>query len=58
MVKAHEKTLGLLKSEIASGDRDTKALAQELLPTVQSHLREAYRLTGEHDKAAALPSGN
>ena len=56
MVSAHEKTVALLESEIASGDStDTKALAQELLPTVQSHLREAYRLTGEHEKAAALP---
>jgi|SRR5688500_14822157 putative membrane protein len=56
MVTAHEKTVELLKSEIESGDSsDTKALAQELLPTVQSHLKEAYRLTGKHDKAAALP---
>ena len=56
MVSGHEKTVELLKSEIASGDStDTKALAQELLPTVQSHLKEAYRLTGQHDKAAALP---
>jgi putative membrane protein len=58
MVSAHEKTVDLLKSEIARGDAgDTKALAQELLPTVQSHLKEAYRLTGQHDKAAALPEG-
>jgi putative membrane protein len=56
-VAAHEKTRELLKSEIASGaSSDTKALAQELLPTVESHLREAYRLTGEHGKAAALPA--
>ncbi len=55
MVDAHEKTVELLKSEIASGDsNDTKALARELLPTVQSHLREANRLAGQHDKAAAL----
>ncbi len=57
MVPAHEKTRELLKSEIASAESpDTKALAQELLPTVEAHLREAYRLTGEHGKAAALPS--
>ena len=56
MVSGHEKTVELLKAEIASGDSsESKALAQDLLPTVQSHLREAYRLTGEHDKAAALP---
>lgn len=56
MVSSHEKTVELLKAEIASGDStDTRALAQELLPTVQSHLKEAYRLTGKHEKAAALP---
>ena len=56
-VAAHEKTRALLKSEIASGEStDTKALAQELLPTVEAHLREAYRLTGQHEKAAALPT--
>jgi len=58
MVSSHEKTVELLKSEIASGKAsDTKALAQELLPTVQAHLKEAYRLTGQHDKAAALTEG-
>jgi putative membrane protein len=47
-VKAHEKTVAMLKAEIASGrDADTKALAQELLPTVESHLKEAYRLAGK-----------
>jgi putative membrane protein len=57
MVPAHEKTREMLKAEIASGEStDTKALAQELLPTVEAHLREAYRLTGQHDKAAALPA--
>lgn len=56
-VAAHEKTRELLKSEMASGESsDTKALARELLPTVESHLREAYRLTGQDGKAAALPS--
>lgn len=55
MVSAHEKTVELLKAEIAGGDSsDSKALAQELLPTVQSHLREAYRLTGKPEKAAAM----
>ena len=56
MVKAHEKTVALLESEIANGSPDTKALAQELLPTVRSHLNEAYRLSGQEDKAAAMPS--
>ena len=47
-VKAHEEAVQLLKSEIASGtDADTKALAQELLPTVEGHLRQVYRLSGQ-----------
>ena len=54
-VKAHEASAQLLKSEIASGrDADTKAFALELLPTVQSHLREAYRLAGREEMAAAM----
>ena len=56
MVKSHERTLAMLKSEISSGrDPDTKALAQEILPTVQSHLREAYRLSGKDEAAAQQP---
>jgi putative membrane protein len=56
MVRAHERTLEMLESEIASGrDADTKALAQELLPTAQSHLREAYRLAGKEEQATRLP---
>ena len=54
-VAAHEKTRELLKSEIAgSGSNDVKALARELLPTVEAHLAEAYRLTGQDAKAASL----
>ena len=54
-VSAHEKTRELLKSEIAgSGSSDVKALAQELLPTVEKHLAELYRLTGKDNKAASL----
>jgi putative membrane protein len=56
MVKAHEKTVGLLKAHIASGSGETQGLARELLPTVQSHLREAYRLTGQEEKAASMSS--
>jgi putative membrane protein len=56
MVKAHEKTVGLLKAHIASGSGETKALAQELLPTVEAHLREAYRLTGQEAKATSTPT--
>ena len=54
-VSAHEKTRELLKSEIAgSGSGDVKALAQDLLPTVEKHLAELYRLTGQAGKAASL----
>ena len=57
MVKAHEETVSLLKSEIASGqDPATKALAQELLPTVQNHLNEAYKLAGKDDLSAPKPN--
>jgi putative membrane protein len=56
MVKAHEKTVEMLNAEIESGqDADTKALAQELLPTVESHLSEAKRLAGKDDAASQMP---
>jgi putative membrane protein len=56
MVKAHEETVSLLKSEIETGqDAQTKALAQELLPTVQNHLRHAYKLAGKDEAAATMP---
>jgi putative membrane protein len=39
-IKAHKDTIALLQKEIADGqDADAKALAQKLLPTVQSHLQ-------------------
>ena len=54
-VKAHEEAVQLLKMEIAaSEDADTKAFAAQLLPTVESHLRDAYHLAGQDDRAAAL----
>jgi len=54
-VKAHEETVAMLKSEIANGqDAETRALARELLPTVEAHLREAYRLAGTDERAALL----
>ncbi len=56
MVKAHEATVQLLQAEISSGvDADTKAFARETLPTVKTHLREAYRLTGQDALAASMP---
>jgi len=55
-VKAHEETVAMLKSEIANGqDAATKSLARELLPTVESHLKEAYRLAGTEERSAAVP---
>ena len=54
-VKAHEEAVELLKMEIAgSDDAETKAFAAQLLPTVESHLRDAYHLAGQDDRAAAL----
>jgi len=42
MVKGHEQTAELLKKEMSSGqDEDAKAFAQSILPTVESHLKEA-----------------
>lgn len=44
-VKAHQQTVALLKTEIASGqDADAKAFAQSILPTVQEHLKAAHSL--------------
>ena len=55
MVKWHETSAQLLKSEIASGsDADTKAFAQSILPVVESHLREANRLAGKDEKTASI----
>ena len=55
-VKAHEETVAMLKSEIASGqDAETKSLARELLPTVERHLKEAYRLAGKEERESEMP---
>jgi putative membrane protein len=55
-VKAHEEAVQLLKSEISSGqDADAKKLAEELLPMDEAHLKEIYRLSGQSEKAAAMP---
>ncbi len=54
-VRAHEESIALLKAEIARGqDSETKAFAKELLPAVESHLKQAYRLAGRDDRAAML----
>lgn len=53
MVKKHEETVQMLKTEIASGqDAAVKAFAQEMLPTVELHLKEARRLTGKEGAAS------
>lgn len=55
-VRAHEDALRLLRSEISSGqDPDLTAFAQQMLPTVESHLRMAYQLAGQEGKAEAMP---
>ena len=54
-IKAHEEAVQLLKMEIAaSQDADTKAFAEQLLPTVESHLKEAYHLAGKDKEIAAM----
>jgi putative membrane protein len=54
-VKGHEEAVQLLKTEIASGqDPDAKKLAEELLPTVEGHLKEANRLAGKGDTTDAM----
>ena len=56
-VKAHEEAVQLLKMEIAgSQDADTRAFAEQLLPTVESHLKEAYHLAGKDKMAAMQPT--
>jgi putative membrane protein len=56
MVKAHEETVQMLKSEIAAGqDPEVKAYAQAALPTVEKHLREAYRIAGRQGAPTGSP---
>lgn len=44
-IEDHENTVELLKYEIDSGaDPDAKAFANEILPTVQAHLKEILRI--------------
>jgi putative membrane protein len=44
-IKAHQRTIALLKKEIASGqDADAKSFAQSILPTVRAHLKAANSL--------------
>jgi putative membrane protein len=57
MVKSHEQSVQALKAEIEAGQKPAvKAFAQEILPTVESHLREAYRLTGKSPAPAPAPN--
>jgi putative membrane protein len=55
-VRAHEEALRLLQAQInSSEDADLTAFAQQLVPTVESHLRMAYQLSGKEGKAEAMP---
>ena len=55
-VKAHKDTIALLQKEIANGqDADAKALAQKLLPTVQSHLQAIQGIATSMGKLCARP---
>ena len=50
-VKAHRDTVELLKKEIAAGqDRDAKAFAQKVLPTVESHLHAINQIAAAGSK--------
>ena len=47
-IKAHEETVKLLQKEISGGqDAEAKALAQKLLPTIQSHLKAIEGIAGD-----------
>jgi putative membrane protein len=48
MVKAHEKTVGLLENQIKNGkDATIRHFAQETLPTVKRHLETAEQLQAQ-----------
>ncbi|HEY4449368.1 MAG TPA: DUF4142 domain-containing protein [Steroidobacteraceae bacterium] len=53
-LKAHEKTVSLLETEISSGqDADAKAFAESVLPTVKHHLRAVRELASEEGVKSA-----
>ena len=55
-VRMHEEALRLLQAQInSSEDADLTAFAQQMVPTVESHLRMAYQLSGKGEKAEAMP---
>jgi putative membrane protein len=54
-IKAHKESIALLKAEIQRGqDIETKAFAKELLPAIETHLEEAYRLAGQGQRSASV----
>jgi putative membrane protein len=54
-ITAYQRSLALLRAEIAL-DRniETKAFAKEMLPTVETRLRQAYRLARKDQRSAWL----
>ncbi|HVN45033.1 MAG TPA: DUF4142 domain-containing protein [Steroidobacteraceae bacterium] len=53
-LKDHEKTVHLLKHEIASGqDADAKSFAQSVLPTIEHHLQAVRSLANEEGVKSA-----
>ena len=53
-LKAHEKTVSLLETEISSGhDADAKAFAESVLPTVKHHLDAVRELASEEGVKSA-----
>jgi len=55
MVTDHEETVTLFKNEASNGkDPDLKAFANQLLPTLQDHLKMARRLNGDKDASVGV----
>lgn len=54
MVKDHEETVNLFKSEAEKGqDQDLKAMANRLLPTLQDHLSMAKKMCDKADSKSS-----
>lgn len=51
-VQAHEKTIELFKQATKSNDEDIRAFAQQHLPKLETHLRDAYRIVDIAKRAA------
>lgn len=51
-VQAHEKTIELFKQATKSNDEDIRAFAQQHLPKLETHLRDAYQIVDIAKRAA------